>query len=1160
MKLESIVTYIPTDRRHSLARGTRLPDRGFGTALFADISGFTPLTEALTVTYGARRGAEELTRQLNRVYDALIEAVDRFGGSIINFSGDAITCWFNGDPQSPDDSARRALTCALALQAAMENFRAVPLPNGDTVTLSLKVSVATGSARRFLVGNPSVQMIDVLAGETLDRMAEGEHLANKGEIIADIATLALIKTPCAVTEWRGGEDAQFAVVSGMESPVPPRPFETLPPDTIPLALARPWVLPSLLDREDETLTELRPTVALFLRFGGINWDDDDAGDRLDAYIFWVQTILAPLDGTLVQVSIGDKGSYMYMAFGAPITHEDNAIRAANAALTLLQAPDYLEITPPQIGLSQGIMRTGAYGGSTRRTYGVLGDEVNLSARLMTHAQPGEILVSQRVQKALGDPYTFEELAPIRVKGKSQPLPIARLTGRASGIHHRGSTFARRLIGREPELETLLSALATASEGKPGGCVIVYGEPGVGKSHLVHEARARITSSVSVKWITFAADETRQTSLAPFLQMLEQYFQQGLADSDVQAKTLFDNTIEALLMRMDECSINEALIAELVEARSFLGALFDLRWHGSAYESFDPQMRFDRSIQAINTLFRAESACQPLILHVQDAQWLDSDSLALILMLIESAEKNAITVLIDSRVRTEFVLSPSARSIRYIEVGELPRASVEPLVEMVLKAPVAPEVSEYLFSKAAGNPFFTEQLALDLLERGMITRAHEGDRWSLNQQSGIEDLPVSLNAVLVARLDRLQTPVRMIVQIASVLGQTFEIPVLAQMVKNDEDFREKVQAAENEAIWVANSEWQVLFRHALLRDAAYSMQVDERLRELHASAGRAIEVVHAADLTDYAAELAFHFERAGSFEQAVIYLVKVGKQMARRYANREAHTHFQRASVLASESLVSPYEIVPIYEGLADLYELGGAYQQAVDAYNIALDQLQNMDMMWRTRLLRKKGQALLQWGQLADATACFTQGLAELQNQSGLDADEACQLYIGLSMIAYREEKIDQALELAMTALRMADKSGEKRNTAQARQTLGILYWKKEDFFKAIEVDHQSLAVWRELGNLYGQAAVHNNLGLLYQSLDDLAAAAHHFEQCVAAFEKVGNLHGLACAYDNLGRVQAQLGDQEQYFVCLEKTVSILARIGLNETQVYASMWQSGTW
>jgi adenylate cyclase len=135
--------------------------------LFADISGFTPLTEALVKTLGARRGAEVLPQKLNSVYDALIGEVDRYGGHVIGFSGDAITCWFDGD------DGTCATTCALAMQARMKTFSQVPVPGGDVITLALKVAVASGSVRRFLVGDPAVQLLDVIAGETLGRVATG---------------------------------------------------------------------------------------------------------------------------------------------------------------------------------------------------------------------------------------------------------------------------------------------------------------------------------------------------------------------------------------------------------------------------------------------------------------------------------------------------------------------------------------------------------------------------------------------------------------------------------------------------------------------------------------------------------------------------------------------------------------------------------------------------------------------------------------------------------------------------------------------------------------------------------------------------------------------------------------------------------------------------
>ena len=157
--------YLPIDRRHALARGESLPDQTIGAALFADISGFTPITEALARGLGPQRGAEELTRQLNLVYGALIAEVDRYGGSVIGFSGDAITCWFEGD------DGHRAAACALRLHQAMEPVSTVALPAGERMILALKTAVSTGPARRFLVGDPDVQLIDVLAGATLDRLA-----------------------------------------------------------------------------------------------------------------------------------------------------------------------------------------------------------------------------------------------------------------------------------------------------------------------------------------------------------------------------------------------------------------------------------------------------------------------------------------------------------------------------------------------------------------------------------------------------------------------------------------------------------------------------------------------------------------------------------------------------------------------------------------------------------------------------------------------------------------------------------------------------------------------------------------------------------------------------------------------------------------------------
>ncbi|HZB95479.1 MAG TPA: adenylate/guanylate cyclase domain-containing protein, partial [Herpetosiphonaceae bacterium] len=351
--MESPEAYIPIDRRRAMAQGRTMPDRTRGTGLFADLSGFTALTDVLVQVLGPKRGAEELPTQLNRVYDAMIAEVHHYGGTVIGFAGDAITCWFD------DDDASHATACALAMQQAMQPFAAVPVPGAGTVALAVKVAIAAGSARRFVVGDPAVQRIDVLAGATLDRLAAGEHHAERGEVLLDAEASRQLGARLTVAAWRAGDapGERFAVVTALAGAVAPTPWPALTPGALDTAEVRAWLLPPVYERlqlgRGEFLTELRPGVSLFLRFGGIDYDRDvAAGSKLDAYVRWVQTVLTQYGGFLIQLTIGDKGSYLYAAFGAPVAHPDDASRAVAAALELRRVPPELAcIRNIQIGIS-----------------------------------------------------------------------------------------------------------------------------------------------------------------------------------------------------------------------------------------------------------------------------------------------------------------------------------------------------------------------------------------------------------------------------------------------------------------------------------------------------------------------------------------------------------------------------------------------------------------------------------------------------------------------------------------------------------------------------------------------------------------------------------------------------------------------------------------
>jgi CheY-like chemotaxis protein len=446
---QTAAAYIPIDRRHALVHGQTLPEKTRGAALFVDISGFVPLTSALAGELGPQRGAEELTRQLDRVYGALIHEVHRYGGSVVNFSGDGITCWFDaGDsdrpggfpnpagstPRTGDGSLKtaglRAMACALAMQAVMGGLATVLTPAQTAVSPAIKVAVASGPVRRLLVGDPQIQQIEALAGCILDELSMGETLARPGEILVQAALADAADQEITIGDWRSDEasGARFAIVTGLRGDVAPAPWPDSPPGELPDEQARPWLLAPVYDMvhsgRGDFLAELRSVTALFLKFEGLDYEgDDEVGGNLDCFVRWVQTVLARHDGYLVQLTIGDKGSYLLAAFGAPLGPDDHAVRAVAAALEMQAPPDHLDfVTRVQIGLASGQMRVGAYGSQAQRAYGVLGDKTNLAARLMQAAN-ARILCDETVYQAARSHLSFESLPPITLKGMAEPIAV-----------------------------------------------------------------------------------------------------------------------------------------------------------------------------------------------------------------------------------------------------------------------------------------------------------------------------------------------------------------------------------------------------------------------------------------------------------------------------------------------------------------------------------------------------------------------------------------------------------------------------------------------------------------------------------------------------------------------------------------------------------------
>ena len=736
----SLTFYLPQDRLCALARGESLPDRTNGSALFADISGFTALTESLRKSLGARQGAEALTKQLGAVYSVLIAEVEKYGGSVIGFAGDAMMCWFNVKDEESDSSSR-AIASAFGMQTAIQAF---PI-------LGLKVTIATGETRRFVVGDPDIQRLDTLAGATVARTSMAEHHAEKGDVLVDEVTAKLLGVSLSIKGWREDNESKerFAVVSNYTGSVVEEKPDTLP--ALGNEVLQSWIPREVFERETSTqgafLTEFRPCAALFVRFIGIDYDADEGEKQLDTFIRGVQMIVERYEGVFLQFTIGDKGSYAYVSFGALMTHEDDARRAVKTAIELRDLAEKLGFLQPlQMGITLGTLRVGAYGGQTRKTFGALGDDVNLAARLMTTASAGEILLSGYAHKAVRNDFTFEPRPPLPMKGKTEPLPVFAVTGERQmrAIRLQEPNYALPMVGREAELQTIEEKLDLAANAK-GQVVGIVAEAGMGKSRLVAEV---IRSARKKGFVGYGGACQSDGIHTPYLAWKPVW--QAFFDVDPEMPM-------RKMIRWLEGEIEDRAPSR-VEALPLLGTLLGLNIPDNDFtKSLEPEIRQSTLHALLEDCLKTAAQEEPTLIVIEDLHWIDALSHDLLEGLAKAlADYDVCFVLAYRPPELKRLKTPRLESLSQftrIELHELSRDEAEQAIRAKLAqlypargGAVPAELVEQLMRRAQGNPFYLEELLNYLRDRGLDPR----DPADLERI----ELPDSLHTLILSRIDQL----------------------------------------------------------------------------------------------------------------------------------------------------------------------------------------------------------------------------------------------------------------------------------------------------------------------------------------------------------------------------------------------------------------------
>jgi class 3 adenylate cyclase/tetratricopeptide (TPR) repeat protein len=1072
--------------------------------MFVDISGFTAMTDGL-MDHG-QHGAEVLAEIMHKVFNPLVRCVYEQTGFIPTLAGDALTALFPFD-SSFTDAHLRALAASWCIHQHMQVHKDYPTAYG-TFKVSVKMGLSVGEVRWGIVTSADKSRATYyFQGSAIEGCTSAEKQAKAGEIVLDSGFTAQL-----------GGSIKTASVGNYYSLLEVKASLPTSQDIEPYQHETEFIthfFPQVLSKQPYR-GEFRQVVSMFISLPTVRTEE-----QLDIFMQSLFALQDQYGGLLNRLDFGDKGSHLLLFWGAPVTFENDIERALNFILDL----QIQTSIPINAGITYRIAHAGYAGGEFREEYTTYGRGVNLAARFMAAAPRGEIWVDEYVARRVGSSFEIEFEKEQTFKGFTEKQSVYVLLERKEESE---DFFQRTLIGRNAELSQLAEFVSPLWKGIYAGVSLIWGEAGIGKSHLMQAFQSsNLFSDNESYWALCQTDEVLRISLNPFRYWLKRYF--GVNEHQVEArnKRNFNRRLDRLIDETPEPNLAE----ELDRTRSFLGALVDLHWSDSLYEQLDAQSRYENTLIGLAILLQAESLRQPVVIHLEDAQWLDEDSKTFLNRFIHTitAEANQsypLAIIATARPEeTEFLIDKEMISIE-INLSEMNNGELAQLAEDLLEKSISTDLLALLGQRAEGNPFFAEQILRYLQDENLLLL--DQDRWVVQSDALKKSpLPTDVRVLLVARLDQLTQEVKEVVQAASVLGHEFEIQLLTQMLQGDEMLPNKITLAEEASIWSAISQLRYLFKHALLRETAYRMQIRARRQLLHALAVEALERLYGNELRPHYGLLAYHCEQAGLEDKALQYLQLAGEAAAAGYANDEALDYFRRAMALVSEDQFEiRYNLLMAQEKTHDLQ--GEREKQRQDlAILVDLAKIYGDDQKIAC-VMQERGWLAFNTGDYDAAIADAQRIVHQLEDSQSLNSEMMRSLADGHELwgqaLRLRGDAANSREQLE-TSLHLAQKTDYKSGEMKALEGLGALLWTQADYLAARDAYQQALIISQEIEDLRREWSILNHLGIIAKGLGEHAKAIEYYDQTLAIGRQIGDRLGESIALINLGNVSLAIGD-----------------------------------
>lgn len=1107
--------------------------------IFVDLSGFSDMTSTLMQL--GQYGAEILASIMRDIFDPMIRSVYQHSGFIATFAGDSFTAIFPIDQESIE-SYKNPLAAAIEIQEKIAATSHQQTPKGE-FNISVRIGIAAGLVNWGIIHQKKRERASYFfRGSAIEGCIESEKKAESGTIIFDESFHN------ALGKYIDSKpiDSHYQLVS-VVGDLPNA--NLIQPVSVDVDNAKHFYPESIITQA--RTGEFRQIVNMFISLPTVRTEP-----QLEIFMQALFKLQNRYGGLLNRLDFGDKGSHLLLFWGAPVAYENDIGRALNFILELQTET----AIPIKAGITYRIAHAGFIGSPIREEYTCYGQGVNLAARFMEGAGRGEVWIDEPIARRVEHYFDIEAVGEYTFKGFDQPQKVYSLYERRQQID---TFFPGRFFDREKEINQILHSSSPLWEGKPQNPLVIFGEPGIGKSRLINEFKqSEFLTSKKLLWARCQTDQVLRRSFNPFRYWTKNYF--GISDlqSEARNKRNFNRKIDQLIAATEDPS----LASELDRTRSFLGNLVNLFWDDSLFEQLDPQGRYENTIIGLITLMKAESKLQPLIVQIEDIQWLDEDSKAFLNQLclsIKTEVEKSYPILIIATSRDTPHSTSLGKGIKFqtIELKPLPSQTILYLAEDMLAGSTGQSLIEAITNLAEGNPFFAEQIVLYLKEENLIKET-DGE-WGLVEKN-TSFLPTDIRAVLVARLDQTEPEVKNVILTASTLGREFKASVLKQMMPFSSELDSILSKAEQASVWRSQNGKEFVFKSNLMRDAAYKMQTRSQRQNTHAVAVRVLEDLYRDDLSNGYHELAYHAENAMLTEKAIQYYLGAGTKASDNYQNNQAIYNFTKAIDLSPDvhnpdyfellikrenmySLIGNREdqmadltfaqqianqledslmLAKINNRLSNYYYLTGDFNQAILYAREAI------------KLATKNGYSEIEiesrntWANSSRQQGDYQNSHHQAEHSLDLSKNIAftygiCTSLNNLSMTANEQGDFSRAIEYLEESLQTARKANQFGLEAQTLNNLANIYGDLGDYSSAYEAYTQALELAQKTGTRLGEGLVNTNLGWLSSLLGDFESARKHLERSMRIAQEIGDIYNQTFSLINLSMVAVCQNDTD---------------------------------